>query len=112
MIDRFYAAPLQGEMNIDKLQSKRNPRPWEVSSKPKRPLETDALDEQPADIDAPQLAPDMGARILEVVSKQDPKLVKFTLPKAKQTAKPHVDQPSEYELMLEALLNPAKQING
>jgi hypothetical protein len=53
-----------------------------------------------------------GARILEVVSKQDPKLVKFTLPKAKQTAKPHVDQPSEYELMLEALLNPAKQING
>jgi hypothetical protein len=30
MIDRFYAAPLQGEMNIDKLQSKRRPRPWEV----------------------------------------------------------------------------------
>jgi hypothetical protein len=112
MIDRFYAAPLQGEMNIDKLQSQRNPRPWEVSSKPKRPQETDALDEQPADIDAPQLAPDMGARMLEVVSKQDPKLVKFTLPKAKQTAKPPVEQPSEYELMLEALLTPAKQING
>ena len=30
MIDRFYAAPLQGEMNIDKLQSKRRARPWEV----------------------------------------------------------------------------------
>ena len=29
MIDRFYAAPLQGEMNIEMLQSKRNPRPWE-----------------------------------------------------------------------------------
>ena len=29
MIDRFYAAPLQGEMNIDQLQSKRKPRPWE-----------------------------------------------------------------------------------
>jgi hypothetical protein len=47
-----------------------------------------------------------------VVSKQDPKLVKFTLPKAKQTAKTPVEQPSEYELMLEALLNPAKQVNG
>ena len=29
MIDRFYAAPLQGEMNIEQLQSKRKPRPWE-----------------------------------------------------------------------------------
>ena len=29
MIDRFYAAPLQGEMNIGELQSKRRPRPWE-----------------------------------------------------------------------------------
>ena len=29
MIDRFYAAPLQGEMNIELLQSRRNPRPWE-----------------------------------------------------------------------------------
>ena len=29
MIDRFYAAPLQGEMNIEMLQSRRNPRPWE-----------------------------------------------------------------------------------
>jgi hypothetical protein len=29
MIDRFYAAPLQGEMNIEMLQSKRKPRPWE-----------------------------------------------------------------------------------
>jgi hypothetical protein len=50
--------------------------------------------------------------MLEVVSKQDPKLVKFTLPKAKQTTKALVEQPSEYELMLEALLNPAKQVNG
>jgi hypothetical protein len=33
MIDRFYAAPLQGEMNIDKLQSKRRPRPWEVGQR-------------------------------------------------------------------------------
>jgi len=30
MIDRFYAAPLQGEMNIGELQSKRRPRPWEL----------------------------------------------------------------------------------
>lgn len=29
MIDRFYAAPLQGEMNVSLLQSKRKPRPWE-----------------------------------------------------------------------------------
>jgi hypothetical protein len=29
MIDRFYAAPLQGEMNMGELQSKRRPRPWE-----------------------------------------------------------------------------------
>jgi len=29
MIDRFYAAPLQGEMNIGELQSKRRLRPWE-----------------------------------------------------------------------------------
>jgi len=29
MIDRFYAAPLQGEMNVGELQSKRRPRPWE-----------------------------------------------------------------------------------
>ena len=29
MIDRFYAAPLQAEMNIGELQSKRRPRPWE-----------------------------------------------------------------------------------
>jgi hypothetical protein len=26
MIDRFYAKPLSGEMNIDMLQSKRRPR--------------------------------------------------------------------------------------
>ena len=50
MIDRFYATPLQGEMNIDKLQGKRNPRSWEQSGKPARPLDTDALDEQPADL--------------------------------------------------------------
>jgi len=31
MIDRFYAAPLQGEMNVGELQSKRRPRPWELS---------------------------------------------------------------------------------
>ena len=31
MIDRFYAAPLQGEMNVGMLQSKRNPKPWELS---------------------------------------------------------------------------------
>ena len=31
MIDRFYAAPLQGEMNVGMLQSKRRPRPWELS---------------------------------------------------------------------------------
>jgi hypothetical protein len=29
MIDRFYAAPLQAEMNVGELQSKRRPRPWE-----------------------------------------------------------------------------------
>jgi hypothetical protein len=29
MIDRFYAAPLMGEMAIAALQSKRRPRPWE-----------------------------------------------------------------------------------
>jgi hypothetical protein len=29
MIDRFYAAPLQGEMKVGELQSKRRPRPWE-----------------------------------------------------------------------------------
>ena len=29
MIDRFYAAPLQGEMNVGELQSKRRPRLWE-----------------------------------------------------------------------------------
>jgi hypothetical protein len=29
MIDRFYAPPLQGEMNVAMLQSKRRPRPWE-----------------------------------------------------------------------------------
>ena len=31
MIDRFYAAPLQGEMNVGMLQSKRRPRPWELT---------------------------------------------------------------------------------
>jgi hypothetical protein len=30
MIDRFYAAPLQAEMNVGELQSKRRPRPWEL----------------------------------------------------------------------------------
>ena len=30
MIDRFYAAPLQGEMNVALLQSKSRPRPWEL----------------------------------------------------------------------------------
>jgi hypothetical protein len=29
MIDRFYAAPLMGEMAIQKLQAKRRPRPRE-----------------------------------------------------------------------------------
>jgi hypothetical protein len=29
MIDRFYAAPLMGEMAIGELQSKGRPRPWE-----------------------------------------------------------------------------------
>jgi len=29
MIDRFYAAPLQGEMNVGELQSKRRSRTWE-----------------------------------------------------------------------------------
>ena len=29
MIDRFYAAPLMGEMAIQELQAKRRPRPWE-----------------------------------------------------------------------------------
>ena len=29
MIDRFYAAPLQGAMNVGELQSKRRPRPWD-----------------------------------------------------------------------------------
>ena len=29
MIDRFYAAPLQGEMNVGELQSKRLPRLWD-----------------------------------------------------------------------------------
>jgi hypothetical protein len=29
MIDRFYAAPLMGEMAIAELQAKRRPRPWE-----------------------------------------------------------------------------------
>jgi hypothetical protein len=29
MIDRFYAAPLMGEMAVAELQSKRRPRPWE-----------------------------------------------------------------------------------
>jgi len=28
MIDRFYAAPLQGEINVGELQSKRRPRLW------------------------------------------------------------------------------------
>jgi len=31
MIDRFYAAPLQGEMNDGELQSKHRPWPWELS---------------------------------------------------------------------------------
>ena len=112
MIDRFYAAPLQGEMNIDKLQGKRNPRPWEHSGKPNRPLDTDALDDQPAEIDAPQLEPDMGARMLEVVSKRDPKLVKFVAPAVKPVVTPPAEPPSDYELMLEALLNPAQRLTG
>jgi len=29
MIDRFYAAPLMGEMAIQELLAKRRPRPWE-----------------------------------------------------------------------------------
>jgi len=29
MIDRFYAAPLMGEMAVQELQAKRRPRPWE-----------------------------------------------------------------------------------
>jgi hypothetical protein len=29
MIDRFYAAPLMGEMAVAELQSKRRPRPWD-----------------------------------------------------------------------------------
>jgi hypothetical protein len=75
-------------------------------------LDTDALDDQPADIDAPQLEPDMGARMLEVVSKRDPKLVKFVAPAVKPAAKPPAEPPSEYELMLEALLNPGNRVNG
>jgi hypothetical protein len=34
MIDRFYAAPLQGEMNVGMLQSKRHPKPWELKQGP------------------------------------------------------------------------------
>ena len=73
---------------------------------------TDALDDQPADIDAPQLEPDMGARMLEVVSKRDPKLVKFVAPEVKSAAKPPAEPPSDYELMLEAFLNPGTRVNG
>jgi hypothetical protein len=29
MIDRFYVAPLMGEMAIQELQAKHRPRPWE-----------------------------------------------------------------------------------
>ena len=64
------------------------------------------------EIDAPQLAPDMGARMLEVVSKRDPKLVKFVAPAVKPAAKPPAEPPSDYELMLEALLNPGNRVNG
>jgi len=112
MIDRFCAAQLQGEMNINKLQGKGNPRPWEQPGEPKRPLHTDALDEQPADIDAPQLEPEMGVRMLEVVSKRDPKLVKFVAWAVKPAAKPPAEPPSEYALMLEALLNLGHRVNG
>ena len=70
------------------------------------------MDEQPADIDAPQLEPDMGPRRLEVVSKRDPKLVKFVAPAVKPAVAPPAEPPSEYELMLEALLNPGNRVNG
>jgi hypothetical protein len=29
MIDKFYAAPLMGEMAIQELQAKRRPKAWE-----------------------------------------------------------------------------------
>jgi len=58
----------------------------------------------------------MGTRMLEVVSKRDPKLVKFVAPVVKPVVKPVVappaEPPSEYELMLEALLNPGNRVNG
>ena len=47
MIDRFYAAPLQGEMNIEKLQSKRHPRIWEQGYKPEKPDESDKASDKP-----------------------------------------------------------------
>jgi len=34
VIDRLYAAPLQGEMNVAMLQSKSSPRPWELHRGP------------------------------------------------------------------------------
>jgi hypothetical protein len=42
MIDRFYAAPLQGEMNIGLLQAKRNPRPWEAQPRKRAKAEDEA----------------------------------------------------------------------
>jgi len=47
-----------------------------------------------------------------VVSQRDPKLVKFVAPPLKPVDTPPAERPIEYDLMLEALLNPEKQING
>ena len=38
MLNRFYAAPLQGQMNVGELQSKRRPGPWESRVKVDRRL--------------------------------------------------------------------------
>jgi hypothetical protein len=50
--------------------------------------------------------------MLEVVSKRDPKLVKFLAPAVKPVVTPPAEPPSEYELMLEALLNLGNRVNG
>jgi len=52
-----------------------------------------------------------GAHV-ELVSKRDPKLVKFVAPAVKPPNTPPLGPPSEYELMLEALLNPGNRVNG
>jgi len=50
MIDRFYAAPLQGEMNIEKLQSKRHPRIWEQGYKAEKPDESEKASDKAKDV--------------------------------------------------------------